>query len=47
MDNAHLPAEECRKYGNLFLEAGFLTDALDFFIKGNISEGLVSLRHWP
>ena len=44
MDNANLPAEECRKYGNLFLEAGLLTDALEFFIKGNISEGLRELE---
>ena len=44
LDNANLPAAECRKYGNLFLEAGWLADALDFFIKGNISEGLQQLQ---
>jgi hypothetical protein len=44
LDNIHLPAEECRKYGNLFLEAGWLTDAMEFFIKGNISEGLQKLE---
>jgi hypothetical protein len=44
LDNAKLPAEECRKYGNLFLEVGWLADALDFFIKGNISEGLQKLE---
>ncbi len=44
LDNANLPAEECRKYGNLFLEAGWLTDALDFFIKGSISDGLQKLE---
>lgn len=44
LDNANLSAEECRKYGNLFLEAGWLADALDFFIKGNISEGLQQLE---
>lgn len=40
LDSANLAAEECRKYGNLFLAAGWLADALDFFLKGNISEGL-------
>jgi hypothetical protein len=44
LDNANLPAAECRKYGNLFLEAGWLADALDFFSKGNISEGLEQLQ---
>jgi hypothetical protein len=44
LDNANLPAAECRKYGNLFLEAGWLADALDFFTKGNISEGLEQLQ---
>ena len=44
LDNTNLPAEECRKYGNLFLEAGWLADALDFFIKGNIAEGLQQLE---
>ena len=44
LDNANLPAAECRKYGDLFLEVGWLTDALDFFIKGNISEGLQKIE---
>jgi hypothetical protein len=44
LDGAALPAAECQKYGNLFLEAGWLADALDFFIKGNISEGLEQLQ---
>jgi hypothetical protein len=44
LDSANLPAEECRKFGNLFLEAGWLADALEFFIKGNISEGLQKLE---
>jgi hypothetical protein len=43
-DNANLPAAECRKYGDLFLEAGWLTDALEFFIKGNISEGIQKIE---
>jgi hypothetical protein len=44
LDSPALPAAECLKYGNLFLEAGWLADALDFFIKGNISEGLDQLQ---
>jgi hypothetical protein len=44
LDSANLPAEECRKFGNLFLEAGWLADALEFFIKGNITEGLQKLE---
>ena len=44
LDNANLPVAECQKYGNLFLEVGWLTDALDFFIKGNISEGLQKIE---
>lgn len=44
LDNANLPAAECQKYGNLFLEAGWLADALDFFIKGNSAEGLQKLE---
>ena len=44
LDNANLPPEECRKYGNLFLEAGWWTDALDFFIKGDISEGFQQIQ---
>ncbi len=44
LDDANLPAADCRRYGNLFLEAGWLADALDFFLKGNISEGLQQLQ---
>ena len=44
LDNPNLPAAECQKYGDLFLEAGWLADALDFFIKGNISAGLDQLQ---
>jgi hypothetical protein len=44
LDDADLPAAECRTYGNLFLEAGWLADALDFFLKGNVSEGLDQLQ---
>jgi hypothetical protein len=44
LDDAQLPVAECRKFGNLFLEAGWLADALDFFLKGNISEGLEQLQ---
>lgn len=44
LDNVNLSAEDCRKYGNIFLEAGWLSDALDFFSKGKISEGLEKLE---
>jgi len=44
LDDTQLPETECRKYGNLFLEAGWLADALDFFLKGHISEGLEQLQ---
>jgi hypothetical protein len=44
LDNPALPAAECQKYGNLFLEAGWLADALDFFSKGKVSEGLDLLQ---
>ncbi len=42
--DANLSAAECRTYGNLFLEAGWLADALDFFLKGDVSEGLEQLQ---
>ena len=44
LDDPNLPAADCRKYGDLFLEAGWLADALDFFLKGNVSEGLNQLQ---
>jgi hypothetical protein len=44
LDDANLPAADCRKYGNLFLEAGWLADALDFFLKGNVTEGMEQLQ---
>ncbi len=44
LDDANLPAAECRKYGSLFLEAGWLADALDFFLKGGVTEGLEQLQ---
>ncbi len=44
LDDPNLPAAECRTYGNLFLEAGWLADALDFFLKGNVTEGLEQLQ---
>jgi hypothetical protein len=44
LDDANLPAAECQKYGDLFLEADWLADALDFFLKGNVTEGLEQLQ---
>jgi hypothetical protein len=44
LDDANLPAAECRKYGDLFLAADWLADALDFFLKGNVTEGLEQLQ---
>jgi hypothetical protein len=44
LDDPQLPGAECQKYGNLFLEAGWLADALDFFLKGNIAAGLEKLQ---
>jgi hypothetical protein len=44
LDDANLSAADCRKYGSLFLQAGWLADALDFFLKGNVSEGLNQLQ---
>jgi hypothetical protein len=44
LDDPDLPAAACRKFGDLFLEAGWLADALDFYLKGNISEGLNRLQ---
>ena len=42
--DAELSAAECRKYGNQFLKAGWVADALDFFLKGNVTEGLEQLQ---
>lgn len=44
LDHVDLPAAECGRYGRLFLAAGALADALDFFLKGNDTEGLDQLR---
>ena len=44
LDDPNLSAAECRKYGGLFLEAGWVADALDFFLKGNVPEGLEQLQ---
>lgn len=44
LDNLDLPAAECGRYGRLFLGAGALADALDFFLKGNDAEGLAQLQ---
>jgi hypothetical protein len=44
LDSPNLPVAECQKYGDLFLEAGWLADALDFFIKGNSAEGFAKLQ---
>ncbi|MBM4286631.1 MAG: hypothetical protein FJ135_00530 [Deltaproteobacteria bacterium] len=44
LDDADLPPGECRKYGLMFLEAGWLADALDFFLKGNAAEELAALQ---
>ncbi len=44
LDDPQLPAAACRTYGDLFVEAGWLADALDFYLKGNDAEGLARLE---
>jgi hypothetical protein len=42
-DSALSPAS-CREYGNKFLELGWQEDALEFFQKGDVTDGLEKLR---
>ncbi len=44
LDDVALSPAECRTYGYLFLEAGWLADALDFFLKGEVAEGLAEIE---
>jgi len=44
LDDPQLPAAACRTYGDLFAAAGWLADALDFYLKGNDIEGLARLE---
>lgn len=44
LDDPQLPAEVCRSYGDLFLAAGWLADALDFYLKGKDADGLARLQ---
>jgi hypothetical protein len=42
MDNTN--AETLKNYGDLFLEAGNISDALDFYIKAKYSEGMEKIK---
>jgi hypothetical protein len=44
LDDPQLPPAVCREYGDLFLEHGWLADALEFYLKGNVAEGLAQLH---
>ncbi len=44
LDDAKLSAERCRDYGTMFLNAGALADALDFFLKAGDGPGLEQLK---
>lgn len=44
LDDPQLSAATCRSYGDLFAAAGWLADALDFYLKGNDTAGLARLQ---
>ena len=44
LDDPQLSADVCRAYGDLFFAAGWLADALDFYLKGNDAAGLARLQ---
>ncbi len=44
LDDPQLSADMCRTYGDLFAEAGWLADALDFYLKGPVAQGLARLE---
>ena len=44
LDDPQLPAAACRTYGDQFFEADWLADALDFYLKGNDTQGLARLQ---
>jgi hypothetical protein len=44
LNEESLSAEMCREYGQKFLSLGWWEDALEFFRKGDITEGLEKIK---
>ncbi len=44
LNEGSLSPEMCREYGEKFFSLGWWEDALEFFLKGNVTEGLEKIK---